>query len=85
MSTLPRNAEANLLDRAARHVWSPGCAAAPVGKRPIVTDALEATRQHVQQESAHELAGFQRHGLVAGAPPGAAILPMKVTPVHRTR
>jgi hypothetical protein len=48
-----------------------------IRKQPIVTDAVEATRQHVQQESTHELTGLERHGLVAGAPPGAVILPVE--------
>ena len=36
-----------------------------IGDQPVVTDAVEATGQDMQQEAAHELAGAKRHGLVA--------------------
>ncbi|ALL69032.1 hypothetical protein K788_0004748 [Paraburkholderia caribensis MBA4] len=35
-----------------------------VGKQPVVADAVEAGRQHVEQEAAHEFAGIERHDLV---------------------
>ena len=38
------------------------------GEQPIVPDAVEAFRQHVDQEAPDELVGRQRHGLVAGRP-----------------
>ena len=47
-------------------------AAHRVGEQAVVTDAMEAAGQHMKQEAAHELAGFQRHGLVAGT----ALLPV---------
>lgn len=36
---------------------------------------MEAAGLHVQQEAAHELAGFERHGLVAGVSLRAVVLP----------
>jgi len=48
-----------------------------IGKQPTVTDAVEPTWHHVQQESTHELTGLERHGLVAGASLGAVILPVE--------
>lgn len=38
----------------------------PVAQQAIVTDALEAGRQHVQQEPADELLGVQRHSFLLG-------------------
>ena len=35
------------------------------GEQPVVPDAMEALRQHVQHEAADELRHRQRHGLVA--------------------
>ena len=46
-----------------------------VGQQPVVADAMEAAGQHMQQEAAHELAGLQRHRLVARAALGAVVLP----------
>jgi hypothetical protein len=46
-----------------------------VGEQTVVTDAMEAAGQHMQQEAAHELAGFTRHGLVAGASRCTVFLP----------
>jgi hypothetical protein len=37
-----------------------------VGEQPIVSDAMEARRQHVDQEAPDELVSRQRHRLVAG-------------------
>ena len=39
-----------------------------VGEQPIVSDAMEALRQHMDQETPDELVGRQRHRLVAGRP-----------------
>ena len=41
---------------------------ATAGEQPIVTDAIEALRQHVDQEAPDELVGRQCHGLAAGRP-----------------
>jgi hypothetical protein len=38
-----------------------------IGEQAIVADAVEAAREYVQQEAAHELRMSQRHGLVASA------------------
>jgi hypothetical protein len=50
---------------------------AAVGKQPVMTNAVEASGQHMQQEAAHELAGLERHGLVAGVALGTVVLPAK--------
>src|SRR5216683_4097592 len=39
-----------------------------IGEQPIVSDAMEALRQHVDQEAPDELVSRQRHRLVAGGP-----------------
>src|SRR5258705_6850193 len=39
-----------------------------VGEQPIVSDAMEALRQHVDQEAPDELVSHQCHRLVAGGP-----------------
>ena len=44
------------------------CGSVAAGEQPIVSDAMEALRQHVDQEAPDELVGRQRHGLVAGGP-----------------
>ena len=44
------------------------CGAVEAGEQPIMSDAVEAFRQHVDQEAWDELVGRQRHGLVAGRP-----------------
>lgn len=36
---------------------------------------MEAAGQHIEQEAAHELAGFGRRDLVAGAPLFPVVLP----------
>ena len=46
-----------------------------VAEQPVVADAMEAVRQHVQQEAPHELLGAERHGFVARVAFGAVILP----------
>ena len=45
-----------------------------IAEESIVTDAVEAARQYVQQEAPHELVGLERHGLVARAALLAVIL-----------
>lgn len=35
------------------------------GEQAVVADAMEAARQHVEQEASNELAGGQRHDLPA--------------------
>ncbi len=35
------------------------------GEQPIVTDAVEPTRQDMEQEAADELVGGKRHGALA--------------------
>lgn len=51
------------------------CLAVGVGEQPVVTDAVKARRQHVQQEAAHELVGGQAHSFVARASMFAVVLP----------
>jgi len=48
---------------------------------------METAGQHMQQESAHELLGRQRHGLMARAPLGPVVLPFKTHPalIHRKK
>ena len=46
-----------------------------IGEQSVVADAMEAGRQHVQQEAAHELVGHQCHRFVARAALGAVVLP----------
>src|SRR4051812_45526569 len=50
--------------------------AAALGAReqPIVADAMEALREHVDQEAADELVRAERHGLEAVAPLAPVIL-----------
>lgn len=50
-------------------------AAHRVGEQPVVTDPMETTGQHMKQEAAHEFAGFEDHGLVAGASLRTVVLP----------
>src|SRR5229473_2889323 len=45
------------------------------GQQPIVTDAVEAFRQHVHQEPADELVRRQRHGFPAARTFDAIVLP----------
>jgi len=49
--------------------------AVAVGQQPVVADAVEARRQHVEQEATHELVGVERHGLVARRALVAVVLP----------
>ena len=46
-----------------------------VGEQSIVTDAMKARGQHVQQEAAHELIGRQAHRFEACTPVFAIVLP----------
>lgn len=46
-----------------------------VGEQAVMTNAMEAVRQHVQQEAPHELAGSERHYLGIAIP--TIILPSK--------
>ena len=46
-----------------------------IGKQPIVTDAMKAARQHMQEEAAHELVRIERHGFLARTSLGPIILP----------
>src|ERR1035441_6404041 len=49
--------------------------AASVGEQAVVTDAMKARGQDMQQEAADELLARQRHGLVARSPVFAVVLP----------
>ena len=49
--------------------------AAAVGQHAVVSDAVEAAWQHVQEKATHELADIECHGLVASAPLGPIVLP----------
>ena len=46
-----------------------------VGEQSVVTDAMKARGQHVQQEAAHELIGRQAHPFEACTPVFAVVLP----------
>jgi hypothetical protein len=46
-----------------------------VGEQPVVTNAVEAAGEHVEEEPADELVGTEGHGLVAVAAVDAVILP----------
>jgi hypothetical protein len=48
-----------------------------VGKQTVVTDAVEAVGQDVDQEAADELIGVERHELVASVALGSVILPFE--------
>ena len=48
--------------------------AAGAGKQPVVADAVEALRQHVEQEAPDELAWIERHGPVSLVPVAAVVL-----------
>jgi hypothetical protein len=57
-------ARPRLLHQQAPALGEPGGAAA-VGEKAEVPDAVEAGRQDVEQEAAHELAGVEGHDLLA--------------------
>ena len=44
------------------------------GEQAVVSDAMEALRQHVDEEAADELARLQRHGHVAAGPLDPVVL-----------
>ena len=54
-------------------------ATAAAGKQAVMTDAVEAARQDVQQKAADELVGGQRHDLI---PLGAAATIVLVAERH---
>ena len=58
------------LTRACQIAFAPG-----IGDQSIVTDAVKAAGQNVQQETAHELLGIERHHLVARLALGSVVLP----------
>ena len=47
------------------------------GQQAVVTDAMEALRQHVHQEAADELVGIERHHCVSLGTIEAVILPLE--------
>src|ERR1700674_2174941 len=49
-------------------------AAGAAGEQAVMADAMEAVWQHMDEEAADELAGRERHDLVARRPIGAIIL-----------
>src|SRR4051794_6309035 len=51
-----------------------------IGEQPIVTDAMKAAGQNMQQEAAHELLGTKRHRLVARFTLGSVVLPTEAHP-----
>ena len=57
--------------------------AGAVGEQAVVADAVEAVRQHMDQEAADELVGCERHHLVALAAFGAVVLPPEGDAVAR--
>ena len=52
-------------------------AAIAIGEQPVVTDAMQAVGQHVDQEPPDELARGQGHDLVPARPFDPVILPLK--------
>src|SRR5882724_5548648 len=48
--------------------WAMLAARLTFGKQPVVTDAMQAFWQNVDEEAPDELAGGERHRLVAGRP-----------------
>ena len=56
-----------------------------VGEQPIVSDAMEALRQYVDQEAPDELGGRQRHRLVAGGPLDPIVLSRPMKSIERDR
>ena len=55
------------------HLFDPGV----VGEQPVVADAVEACRQHVDEEAPDELGRGQGHGPVAITPHGAIVFPLE--------
>ncbi len=65
-------------DRGESHIEQPATSAeafgaGAVGQEAVVTNAMEAVRQRVEEEAADELAGFERHDL--GVAAVAIVLP----------
>jgi hypothetical protein len=54
-----------------------GSAVFAVGEQPVVTDAMQALGQHMDQEAPDELMRGQRHGLVPAGPLDPIILPLE--------
>jgi hypothetical protein len=54
-----------------------GSAVFAVGEQPVVTDAMEAFGQHMDQEAPDELMCRQGHGLVPAGPLDPVILPFE--------
>jgi hypothetical protein len=54
-----------------------GISASAFGEQAVVADAVEAFWQHVDQESADELAGSECHALASIAPLDAVVLPFE--------
>ena len=54
-----------------------GGAVFAVGEQPVVTDAMQALGQHMDQEASDELMRWQRHGLVPAGPLDPVILPLE--------
>jgi len=46
-----------------------------LGEQAVVADAVQALRQHVDEEAANELVGGERHALVSIAALDAVVLP----------
>ena len=55
------------------HLSDPGV----VGEQSVMTDAVEATGQDMQEKTADELVGVQSHGLVAIGFFGAIVFPLE--------
>ena len=55
------------------HLFDPGV----VGKQPIVTDAMETWRQHMDEKAPDELGRGQGHDFVTITPLGAIDFPLK--------
>ncbi len=54
-----------------------GSAVFAVGEQPVVTDAMQALGQHMDQEAPDELMCGQGHGLVPAGPLDPVILPFE--------
>ena len=48
-----------------------------IGEQTVVTDAVEAGGQHVDEKAPDELVGGQGHGFVTITRPGAIVLPLE--------
>src|ERR1700757_997789 len=54
-----------------------GSAVFAVGEQPVVTDAMQALGQHIDQETPDELMCGQGHGFVPAGPLDPVILPLE--------